>query len=289
MARASTAELLQALWSRVISPLVTGGALSPVRPIGPLRAAAIAQSSAVFHAADSAWIDVQRVRHVRSLCPVDALEPPSAAQWALAAALNDLLQCTNPSLDGLFSRRSSTLIGKVEQMLGAVPPPDTLREALGRHATFALVLSMERHDKRLTWWCGSQDFRGCEPPERMLLWKKLRRVGVQTARVTLDGMAGDTRLDEGHYHAVLGRFLSLSPLTDLAAAARSEPVFCWTGPTLALVACGPGRTLALRALRLHDPARSLQALQRAPVPRSPALQPAVQSVLRELATYAGAS
>jgi hypothetical protein len=289
MARASTAELLRSLWERLIAPLVTGGTLTPLRPIGPCRAVAIAAGSAVFRAADSSLVDAHRVRHVRPLSRVDSLDEPSPAQWMLAAALNDLLQCTNPSLDGVLSHRSPVLLGKVEQVLEAVEPASTVREALSRHGTFALLFSLERRDTHLRWWCGSRDFRGCEPPARLLTWTSVRKVGMESSTVHVQGMAEGSRVDEPRYLGLLARLLSLTPLTDLAAAGRSEPAFAWTGPTLSLLGSAPGRTLALRALRQGDPAKALHALQRAPSPQESSWNVAVQSVLQELSEYARAS
>src|SRR6185503_11703332 len=96
------------LFRQVMAPLVLGGELLPGRPIGGKNAFALA---ALFEPAPKgvggtdaldkellAHVDLGRVRVARRLAPVDRLEPPSAADWELAAVLHDLVQCAHPDL-----------------------------------------------------------------------------------------------------------------------------------------------------------------------------------------------
>ncbi|MBI5536518.1 MAG: hypothetical protein HY898_27600 [Deltaproteobacteria bacterium] len=285
MARASIAESMDALFKGVISPLVLGGQLTPTRPIGPARAQKIARASGSFGAAEVSWVNTVRARHARQFCRVDSIESPSPAQWAMAAALNDLLQSTNPTLDGAFSKRGPILIGKVEETLRAIQGPGTIREALSRHATFARVLEIVRRDTRVTWWCGSREFRGSEPPARLMKWKNLRRVGTDESTVPMADMSAGTPIAAMTFYGALGLLLSLSPLTDLATASRAHPQFHWSEPTLALLAAAPGRVLAARALRLGNAKGSIEAVRQAGMPQDPAWKAAVQSVLDELSAF----
>jgi hypothetical protein len=281
----SVAELASLLWTGVLAPLVTGGPMRPLRPLGPARAHAVARAGAMHQASDSGWVDIMRVRVARRLVRVDTLEPPDAAQWLLAAALNDLIQCTNPTLDGVLGRSSGKLLSSVEQLLRSIPPPSTLREALSRHATFARVLRVERPDTLVRWWSGSREFRGLQPPARLLWWKGLRRVSSEIAHVELASLALGTGVDEERYHAMLGQLVSLSPLTDLCTAGRPSPPFAWTAPALGLLASEPGRVMALRALRSEDPARAMVAVRMARAPAQGSWRDALESVAQELAAF----
>lgn len=285
MARASLAESMDGLFKGVIAPLVLGGPLTPIRPIGPARAQSIARASGSFGAAEISWVDTVRVRQARRFCRVDCVASPSPAQWAMAAALNDLLQSTNSMLDSALSKRGPVLLAKVEETLQAIAGPDTIREALSRHATFARVLEIERRDTRVTWWCGSREFRGHEPPARLLTWKRLRRVGTDSSTVVMPEMATGTSIAGVTFHGALSLLVALSPLTDLATASRAHPQFRWNESNLALLASAPGRVLAARALRLGNARSAVEAVQRAGLPQDPAWKAAVQSVLDELSAY----
>jgi hypothetical protein len=177
------------------------------------------------------------------------------------------------------------LLGKVEETLHAIPGPETIRDALSRHATFARLLEIARRDTRVTWWCGSRQFRGYEPPARLMTWKRLRRVDTDASTVAMPDMATGTTIAEVTFHGVLSLLLSLSPLTDLATASRAHPQFRWTEPALALLASAPGRVLAARALRLGNASSAVEAVRRAGMPQDPGWKAAVQSVLDELSAY----
>jgi len=282
------AEDATRLWNGVIGPLVLGGRLAPIRPIGPARAAQIAAAApGIIAAGDRTWIDAVRVRRARLLSRVDTVDAPDRAQWLMAAALNDLLQSTNPRLDGVLSKNSGKLLEACIETLEGIGPPSTIRELLSRHATFARLLEVEREDTVVTWWTGSAAFRGCPPPPRLLAWKKLRRVQSQTERAPLIGMTEGSQLEEGRFLDAVGRLLSLSPLTDFATASRKTPPFAWSAAAIGVIVTLPGHALALRALRSKDPNSALAALRRAHAALGGTpFEPAVQSVVDELAAYA---
>lgn len=275
------------LWNGVIGPLVLGGRLTPIRPIGPARAIQIAEAREGVTAADRTWVDAMRVRRARLLSRIDTVDSLDRAQWLMAAALNDLLQSTNPRLDGVFSRNSGRLLEACIETLSFVEPPPDFRQLVSRHATFARLLELERVDTMVTWWTGSAAFRGCPPPARLLAWKRLRRVQAQNERASLLDMTQGSQLDQGRYLEAVARLLVRSPLTDLANASRKEPPFAWSAATIGLIMTLPGHALAMRALRSRDPNAALAALRRAhaPVAGTP-FEPAVQSVIDDLAANA---
>ena len=238
------------LASCVIAPLILGGKVRPVRPIGARLALAMAEGREIADNDLRSRIDVARVRRARLLAPVDTLPPLDASEWALAAGLSDLLQITNHELaGGLTSGRREKLLLSVSQLCERVPPPRSVGEALARHATFARAGELVRVDTLVSWWTGHASFRGQPPSSRLLQWPELRRVSVTPQKVPLGAMALGLRgVRDELFLGVLARWLSASPLSDLAWLTRKTPPFAWSAATLSLVATRPGRTLAFRAI-----------------------------------------
>lgn len=238
------------LAEHVLAPLVLGGTIEPVRPLGWDVGFTIGEGRTIADLDRRTRIDVARVRRARLFAPVDTLPPISAAEWSLVAALNDLLQVTNHELAGrLTPGRRARLLDSVVALLSRIAPPRDVGDALARHATFARIFELARTDTRVTWWCGEATFRGEPPAERLLKWRELRRVAVIPQRVALTSMLDGVRgVTPDAYNAVLAGIVALSPLTDLATSTRSSPAFAWSSPALALASVAPGRALALRAL-----------------------------------------
>jgi hypothetical protein len=244
------------LCSGVMAPLVLGGALRPGRAIGTRAALALGE------AGDSPWtapsselspelparVDAARLARVRRLLPVDRLDPPTAAEWTLCAALNNLLCAANPAFDAPLRRGSGTRILELASAtIERVPAPSNVRDALSRHSWFARLLDVARTDTDISWWVGSRKFLGVDPPARLRSWPELRRVRVvATPRPLLD--LAPLAFDRGSFAEAIASMLARSPLTDVATCTRSEPSFAWGQMTLTLIAARAGRTLALRAL-----------------------------------------
>lgn len=239
-------ELVDAVAAQVLRPLIAGGALRPVPPIGEKRALELAGTPIV--AADDA-LPALRLHAARTLLPVDTLPDPGAGEWLCAFALSDLLQVTNTTLDGVFDHdRPQKLLEMVEATLAHAGSPKSVGETLGRHATFGRLLSLSRVDTHVSWWVGHQDYRGAEPPARVLAWPRVRRVHRRADHVSLMRMAPEDAPWAARWQAAVMQLLAATPLTTLAASARVEPRFEWTGPTLDVIALPAGRVLALRAV-----------------------------------------
>jgi hypothetical protein len=241
---------LEELGEGVLGPLVLGGRMTPVRPFGPRFALTFAAGRSLIDVDLRTRIDVARVRVARQLEPVDVLPDVSPAEWALAAAFNDLIQVTNHELSGPLTRsRHKTLLAATIELLRAIPPPRTPLEALCRHSLFSRVLEAFRTDSALKWWTGSAAFRGRPPSKRLAAWPELRRVHVDKTKVPFVKMVeGITTISSEDFAAAVGAFLALTPITDFASAARPSPVFRWSKGTLSLVGSPIGRSLAGRAI-----------------------------------------
>jgi hypothetical protein len=243
-------EIASRLFEGIMAPLVVGGALRAGHAIGTKTALALGGEGTVdvLNAALLDRVQTARVRRARQLTPVDTVDLPSLAEWAIAAALHDVLQSTNPSLDAALRRGAAVRILELaHQTLERVPPPAHTGEALSRHTWMAHVLDLARNDTSVSWWTGSRTFRGVRPPGRLTAWPQVRRVNVVTTPrplLELEPLA----VDREKLAATVSLLLARTPLTDLATCARTAPTFVWSESTLALVATRAGRTLALRAL-----------------------------------------
>jgi len=261
---ARSAARLEALAERVLAPLVLGGKLRLVPPFGRGLALELGVAARIADDELRGRIELARLRVARLYAPIDTIDELGPTEWAMLACLNDLLQSTNHELSGPLTRgRHLRLLGSVDATLDALSPPDTVRELLARHATFARALELVRTDTSVRWWTGQQRFRGQPPDARLLAWPGLRRVVVAPERVSLPELCrGMNELPVERYQAALSRWLGLSPLSDLASAARPAPVFVWQPGTLRCLGVRPARTLALRAA-VRGGASGLAAIERA--------------------------
>lgn len=240
-------ERFEQLVTGIVLPLVVGGKLTLVRPFGA-AALTVGQNERLLDPDARTNLDVARVRRARLLAPVDFLPELNESDWAIAAVLNDLLQVTNHNLVGALTRsRYSTLLTSVVNVCMRIAPAHDVGEVLARHATFARVMELFRTDTTVSWWTGSERFRGEEPPGRLLAWRNWRRVRIDSARVPLARMADNLTASSDFLHG-LSMWLHLSPLTDIATMTRDAPTFVWSPATIALIAVPSGRTLAFRAL-----------------------------------------
>lgn len=258
------AARLEALAERVLAPLVLGGKLMLVPPFGRSLALELGVAARIADDELRGRIELARLRVARLYAPIDTIDELGPTEWAMLACLNDLLQATNHELSGPLTRgRHLRLLASVDATLDALSPPDTVRELLARHATFARTLELVRTDTTVRWWTGQQRFRGQPPDARLLAWPGLRRVVVAPERVSLSELChGMNELPLERYQAALSRWLGLSPLGDLASAARPAPAFVWQPGTLRCLRVRPARTLALRAA-VRGGAPGLAALERA--------------------------
>ena len=243
------AERAESLAVHVMGPLLVGGTVRPQRPFGPKLALPLGEGRQIVDNELRSQVDFARLRVARSLVAVDVVPPLTPIDWALTCALNDLIQVTNHELSSFATRgRHADLLDAVRYLCAVIPVPATLEEAVGRHATFSRALELTREDQQVSWWTGSDHFRGQEPPSRLLAWPGLRNVRITKTLVRLADMATGAAIDEEDYLAGLGAWLACSPLSDLATAYRKRPRFAWSQHTVSLVATVAGSNLALRAI-----------------------------------------
>jgi hypothetical protein len=270
----------------VLGPLVLGGPVHPVRPFGGPLGLRSGIQRRIVDADLASRLDVARVRRARLMAPVDALPELDEGDWALLAALNDLLQLTNHNLTSPLTRgRHACLVANLRWLCERIPAPRDVASALSRHATFARALEIARTDSTVSWWTGSARFRGTPPPARLLAWREIRRVNVDARKVPLAEMiAGIPSVTPTDYADLLSLWLGRSPLTDLATLLRSTPSFAWSASTLSLVATPSGRALTVRAFLKHPQDAVLATLQTAARHVPPQLEEARQLAEDVIAT-----
>ena len=249
----------------VLAPLVLGGPMHLVRPFGARLGLSLGIQREIVDLDLRSRLDVARVRRARLLAPVDTLPALDEGDWAVLAAFNDLVQLTNQHFVIVFMRCNyARLLGNLRWLCERIPAPRDVLGAIARHATFGRALELVRTDSAVTWWTGSARFRGETPPSRLTAWKGLRRVEIDAKRVPLTEMTlGLKGIGADEFNEVLSLWLTRSPLTDLAEAARRAPAFSWSASTLSLIATSPGRSLAFRALARQPGERVAAALSRA--------------------------
>jgi len=258
------AGLAQSLTERLLLPLMRGGQVRLVEPVGEARAVELSRALAGTRLFDD--VEELRLEAARRWSPVDDLGEVAAEEWLLVAALNDLLQLTNPALArglgrGGTRKKLARLVARVIERAG---PPSTVRAALSRHALFCRVVELARVDTEVSWWTGSDKFVGHPPPERLLAWPNLRQVRRREERVRLAEMPPARAVE---FDALLERWLFTTPLTTLGTSQKSGVPFRWTGSMLGLTHAPAGRRLALRVLvSSADVAGALKELARAAEP-----------------------
>ncbi|EYF07444.1 Hypothetical protein CAP_0197 [Chondromyces apiculatus DSM 436] len=258
-------ERFEELTAGVLAPLVLGGTIRPVRPLGVELGLSVGAGRTIVDSDLRSQVDVARVRIARLIAPVDTLPELSSYDWALCAALNDLFQVTNHELGGMLTRgRYRRLLGSVVALCERIPPPRTVEAALSRHATFARVLECVRTDTTVSWWTGRASFRGQPPPSRLMAWPQVRNVHLDARRVTLTDMLGGVQgVSEGEYLDAVRLWLTRTPLTDLATMGRRSPGFAWSAPTVSVIGTAPGRALAYRLLARYGREQALEVMTRA--------------------------
>lgn len=266
MAKVDLESVAERLFVDFLAPLVLGGALRPGKPVGGKTALSLGDGRSPGDVDLLSRCELARVRVARKIAPVDMFQPaPTGAEWALGAVLHDLVQSTHPGFHTALRRRGpKRILDVAAKTLARVPPPTSLGEALSRHTWFSRMFALTRIDVELRWWTGAERFLGAEPPARLQLWPELRRVRqTRTPRELMDLPTSGAVVDQLAFAAVIGAFLTKTPLTDLATMDRASPTFAWTHESLALVATQGGRTVANRALRLLPHASVDAALGRA--------------------------
>lgn len=255
--------IAERLFAGVMAPLVLGGAMRPGHAIGSRSALALGNDRIPADRELATLVHLGRVRRARRLAAVDVLPGPSRSEWALAAALHDVLQSANPIFNSPLRRSAAaTILRRASETIERIAPPASVGEALARHSWFERLMDVTRADTRVTWWAGYRMFRGVAPPDWLQRWAGLRRVRVMRTPVRIVDLH-PMAVEPEQLRAAVQAFLARTPLTDLATCTRDAPPFVWHPAALSLITARGGRKLALRVLGRLDTAQVDAVLERA--------------------------
>jgi hypothetical protein len=209
-----------------VLPLVAGG---DVRVRGPLGAPDLAELErlAIELERDER---VQRVAEARQAVMAELIvELPASLPeldgeaLRLAIAMQNLLFLAHPAAEsaGVRRRRLRDLARWSAALVESLPRPGDAVQLAARHSMLHHLFDLGRDDVRVSFWAGRREFKGAEPPSRLLKWQAVRRVREERWRVSVVAeAAGDTE-----QRAVVNALLHASPLTDLLEPVRTDPSF----------------------------------------------------------------
>lgn len=201
-----------------VLPLVAGGDVRVRGALGSLELETLTATAA----ADDSAAPIAEARHqVAAELFYDATRPGlDADSLRLAAAVQNLLFLSHPEARGLgVGARRRREVALFSTGLASLPAPDSLDALAARHTLVHHLFDLGRDDVRVSFWAGSREFRGAEPPGRLLKWPGVRRVREERWRV---GVVAEAVADPSQ-RAIVAALLAASPLTDLLEPARLEP------------------------------------------------------------------
>jgi hypothetical protein len=149
---------------------------------------------------------------------------PSLDEHALrlAVAVQDLLFLAHPDAQSLSVRSARRRkVAEFAAHVATLPAPADLEELVARHSMIHHLFDLGRDDVRVSFWAGRREFRGAEPPGRLLRWANLRRVREERWRVGVVAEASADPLQR----EIVNALVAASPITDLLEPTRLEPRF----------------------------------------------------------------
>jgi hypothetical protein len=214
------------LWlHHFVLPLVAGGDVRVATVLGAREMKQLNESS--FDDDESA----RRIAEARHAVVSELLINPPEPQLdddtlRLAAAMQNLLFLLHPGTATWTARRRRLRgVAAYTTHLATLPLPEAdaagARVLAERHSILHHLFDLGRDDVRVSFWVGKREFRGAEPPARLLRWPDVRRVREERWRVTV---AGEATAD-AVLKPIIAALLSSSPLTDLFEPGRLEPRF----------------------------------------------------------------
>lgn len=216
-------------------PLCRGGQLHVGAPLG-LSGLARLREAAELGGLDRTGPGKQlaevRQRLAREITPRAPRPLLSGAreELYLLCGLHDLLFLLHPAAGELMlgERRLRRVLDHALTLLLAAQPERTPGDIVGlarRHSLLHNLWALQRQDVRVTFWAGARTFHGVEPPERLLAWRRVRRVHEERWLVGVAQQLGALWPEAGSGKQAVSLLLGVSPLSDLLSPRRAEPPF----------------------------------------------------------------
>jgi hypothetical protein len=219
-----------ALWlHHFVLPLVAGGDVRVAQVVGARELKQLVETEL---GRDESAQRIGEARHAVVSELVLSTPEPELDQEALrlAAAMQNLLFLLHPGTATMsVTRRRLRAVSAYATQLATLPLPNldlddaraAARVLAERHSMLHHLFDLGRDDVRVSFWVGRRDFRGAEPPARLLKWPELRRVREERWRVSIVGEA----MADPLMKPIVTALLASSPLTDLFEPSRLEPRF----------------------------------------------------------------
>jgi hypothetical protein len=205
-----------------VLPLVAGGDVRVRGVLGAQDLVQVANDLGLSSSPVGAKLAEARLQVTAELWLHAAPPPLDAAALCLAVAVQNLLFLAHPgshSLSVTSSRRQK--VAKFAVATASLPPPTNVRELVERHSMVHHLFDLGRDDVRVSFWAGRREFRGAEPPARLLKWATVRRVREERWRV---GVVAEAVADPFE-RQIVDAIVAASPLTSLLEPTRLEPRF----------------------------------------------------------------
>ncbi len=149
--------------------------------------------------------------------PPPALDEPALR---LAAAMQNLLFLVHPASGGTLVRKKRlSKVAQYARELADLPEAATAYELAARHSIVHHLFDLGRDDVRVTFWAGRREFKGAEPPARLLKWATVRRVREERWRASI---VAETATDP-EQRGIVEALLAASPFTELLDPLRLDP------------------------------------------------------------------
>jgi hypothetical protein len=204
-----------------VLPLVAGG---DVRVRGALGAAELGALLEAQSLGGESQARIAEARHQVAVELVYDAPRPALDETALrlAVAMQDLLFLQHPGARGPFvTRGRRRQLARFAVEMATLPPPAGVIDLVERHSMVHHLFSLGRDDVRVSFWAGRREYKGAEPPGRLLKWSRLRRVREERWRV---GVVAESVADPLQ-REIVAALCAASPLTDLCEPTRLEPRF----------------------------------------------------------------
>jgi hypothetical protein len=206
-----------------VLPLVAGGDVRVRGALGAVELKHLLDRLPDLEGAAAAGQVAEARLQVAAELWLDAQPPPlDDTALRLALSVQNLLFLAHPGAQTLsVSERRRRRVARYALMAAALHEPRDFEELVARHTLVHHLFDLGRDDVRISFWAGRREYRGAEPPGRLLKWPNLRRVREERWRV---GVVAEA-ISDNHLREVVNALVLASPLTDLLEPTRLEPRF----------------------------------------------------------------
>jgi hypothetical protein len=221
--RLPAGEPLLSTWlHEFVLPLVAGGDVRVSRVFGAVELRRLEDGAFTNDGDERALALAEARQAVMAELLIDPA-PPRLDDEALrlAIAVQAMLFFGHPAASSATVRKSRLreVAAWATDLLAQLVPAEGPTQLAARHSILHHLFDLGRDDVRVSFWAGRREFRGQEPPARLLAWQRVRRVREERWRTPIVAEA----LGDPLARAILDALLVASPLTDLLAPTRTDP------------------------------------------------------------------